>query len=212
VGLAALAAIVVVLRGKVDLNGSDSKKDKAAATTSTAAPKRRPPSETGKRAPLPQNPDDLAGSDPRALTHAVNLRRALVLLDRRRADREGVFDDLRLAPGRIDTQVKTPHRTLDLQMRADFSIPFADETAFPNDSDPEFRRKGLTARAVDATAPERMLRVIDRHRGGSAARDIDYFVISRDITDHRVRYGAYFKRGPRPRIVILERGRLRAIG
>jgi hypothetical protein len=117
-----------------------------------------------------------------------------------------------VAPGRIDTVVDSAERKLNLQIRPDFKIAFRSEHAFPNANNPRWREGGLGARSVDVTVPERMLRRIDGIRGGSAARDIDYFVIRRDIIDHHVGYGAYFKRGPQPRIVILEpNGSLRPI-
>lgn len=58
-----------------------------------------------------------------------------------------------------------------------------------------------------------MPRRIDRERRGPSARDLDYFVIRRDIIDFKVSYGAYLRSGPQPRIFLLEPGEaFRAIG
>jgi hypothetical protein len=161
---------------------------------------------------LPENPDDLPGTDRRSLTRPANLRKALRILERERTHREGVFDGLRVAPGRIDTTIDSAQRKLTLQIRPDFKISFRVDSAFPNDSNPNWRKTGLGAGAVDTSLPQRMLRRIDRTRHSNAARDIDYFVIDRDIIDFHVNYGAYFKRGPHPRIVTLEKnGSLRGI-
>ena len=220
----ALAAVGVVAGPDLFGGGDDDKETggKPAATvtdalgTSTAetvkgAPKLEPKPKP-KLADLPENPDDLPGTDPRALTRAANLRRALAVLERERTRREGVFDGLRVAPGRIDTTVESARRRLTLQVRPDFKIPFRVDSEFPNDNDPRWRAGGLGARNVDVTVPQRMLRRIDRIRRGSAEKDIDYFVIRRGIIDGRVSYGAYFNSGPHPRIVTLEpNGSLRAV-
>ena len=155
---------------------------------------------------LPANPDEVKGSQEISLHRPANLRRALRVLERERSRAEGVFDGLRVAPGRVDTTIDTPDRKIHLQVRPDFGIAFRSESDFPNATDPRFRRRGLGAGAVDVTVPARMIRRIDRRRSGSAARDLDYFVIRRDIIDYRVNYGAYLRSGPRPRIFLLEPG------
>jgi hypothetical protein len=219
---AALAAVGIVagpdLFGGSDDKGGGSRAKPALTTTSdalgTSAPEiQKPkPKPVSKPKPLPENPDDLAGTDPRSLTRAANLKRALAVLEGERQRSEGVFDGLRVAPGRIDTTIDSAERKLSIQIRPDFKIAFRADSKFPNANNPRWRRNGLGARAVDATVPQRMLRRIDRARGGSAAGDIDYFVIRRDVIDHHVGYGAYFKRGPRPRIVTLEpNGTLRSV-
>ena len=74
---------------------------------------------------LPENPDEARGTAPYALTKPANLRRALRVLDDRRAKVEGVFDGLRVAPGRIDTVIVHPDdRRTNLQIRPDLSISF----------------------------------------------------------------------------------------
>jgi hypothetical protein len=163
-------------------------------------------------AALPQNPDDLPGTDRRSLTRPANLRKALRVLERERTHREGVFDLVRVAPGRIDTTINSARRKLTLQIRPDFKISFRVDSEFPNDNNPNWRKTGLGAGAIDPAVPQRMLRSIDRTRHGNGARDIDYFVIDRDIIDFHVGYGAYFKRGPHPRIVTRQKdGSLRGI-
>jgi hypothetical protein len=135
------------------------------------------------------------------------------VLERERRSAEGVFDGLRVAPGRIDTTVNTPTKKIHLQIRPDFKIAFRSESDFPNATNPRFRKSGLGAGAVDVTRPARMIRRIDRQRSGSAARDLDYFVIRRDIIDFGVNYGAYLRSGPTPRIFLLESDQpFRAIG
>jgi hypothetical protein len=148
-----------------------------------------------------------------SLHRPANLRRALRVLERERRRAEGVFDGLRVAPGRIDTTIDTPDKKIHIQVRPDFEVSFRSESDFPNANDPRFRKRGLGSGAVDLTLPARLLRRIDRTRSGSAARDIDYFVIRRDIIDFKVNYGAYLRSGPRPRIFLLEPGEpFRAIG
>ena len=227
VALAAVVAIVLVAGPDIDLGGDDeelSAPPKQAAgederTERTEARGEPPPARTSEERPakprpaLPENPDEVRGSQEISLHRPANLRRALRVLERERRRAEGVFDGLRVAPGRIDTTVNTPSRKIHLQIRPDFRIAFRSESDFPNSGNPRFRRLGLGAGAVDATLPARMLRRIDRQRQGSSARDLDYFVIRRDIIDYKVNYGAYLRTGARPRIFLLEPDRpFRPIG
>ena len=162
---------------------------------------------------LPENPDDVRGTDPFALTRPVNLRRALAVLERERQPVEGVYDGLRIAPGRIDTTIVHPDdRRTNVQVRADLKVSFKSTHDFPTQAD--FRQSGLTGRMVEPTVPARLLRAIDGIRDGSAAHDVDYVVISRDIIDHRVDASAYMRiRTVRPRMFSKEPGQpLRVIG
>src|SRR5439155_25225450 len=112
------------------------------------------------------NPDLVRGNEEIALVRPRNLARALAVLERLRARAEGVFDGLRIAPGRIDTQVRNSHQIIDLQLRPDFSVPFDEKTDFPGN--PAVIANGLRARDVDPRAPARILREIDRRRRGSS--------------------------------------------
>jgi hypothetical protein len=161
---------------------------------------------------IPDDPDAVRGSDPYALTRPANLRRALAVLDARRARVRGVFDGLRVAPGRIDTVIVHPDdRRTNIQVRADLEVPFESTHDFPTQSG--FRRGGLTAREVDVTAPARLLRGIDRQRRGSAARDVDYVVFGKSSIDGSIGVTAYMRiRTPRPRYFRLEGGRVEAFG
>jgi hypothetical protein len=161
---------------------------------------------------LPDNPDDVRGSDSFALTRPANLRRAMQVLDRRRQEVEGVFDGLRIAPGRIDTIIIHPDdRRTNIQVRPDFEISFESTHDFPTQED--FRKRGLTARDVDYAAPAKLLRGIDKVRRGSAERDIDYFVLGKSIIDFKVELTAYMRiRTPRPRYFRMENGKAVAFG
>ena len=161
---------------------------------------------------VPDDPDAVRGTDPYALTRPANLRRALAVLDRRRRAVKGAFDALRVAPGRIDTVIVHPDdRRTNIQVRADLEIAFETAHDFPTPAG--FRKGGLTARDVDVRAPARLLRGIDSRRRGSAARDVDYVVIGRDIIDFDVDVTAYMRiRTPRPRHFRLEGGRVEAFG
>jgi hypothetical protein len=161
---------------------------------------------------LPENPDDVRGTDSFALTRPANLRRALLVLDSRRREVEGVFDGLRIAPGRIDTVIVHPDdRRTNLQITPNLAIPFESTHDFP--TQPGFRKRGLTARDVPVAKVERLLRAIDRRRPGSAARDVDYVVVGKDIIDFDVEVMAYMRiRTPRPRYWRMERGKAVAFG
>ena len=165
-----------------------------------------------KELELPSNPDDVRGTDSYALTRAPNLRRAMRVLDARRRKVEGVFDLLRVAPGRIDTTIIHPDdRMTTIQVNANRDISFENLIDFP--TQPGFRKNGLTARDVPAQKVGRLLRAIDRERNGSAARDVDYVVIDRDIIDQGVDVNAYMRiRTPRPRYWRMEGGRAVAFG
>jgi hypothetical protein len=182
----------------------------------TAAPRPRT-TELGVSKPdvekLPDNPDDVHGDDAFSLTRPANLRRALAVLERKRQKVEGVYDGLRVAPGRIDTIIIHPDdRMTNIQVRPDFEVSFETTHDFPTQAD--FRKDGITARDVDVAAPAKLLRAIDKLRHGSAAHDIDYFVIDRDIIDGGMNLGAYMRiRTPRPRMFTKEPGEApRAIG
>jgi hypothetical protein len=161
---------------------------------------------------VPDDPDEVHGSDSYALTRPANLRRALAVLERRRARVRGVFDGLRVAPGRLDTVIVHPDdRRTNIQVRADFEVAFESTHDFPTQAD--FRKGGLTARDVDASAPARLLRGIDRQRRGSAARDVDYIVFGKSIIDRSVHVTAYMRiRTLRPRYFRLEGRRVEAFG
>jgi hypothetical protein len=215
IAAAALVAILAVAVPKIDLGGDDAE---PAADTSPAREESRSeqPAEPEKPKPAkptpPSSPDEVKGNEERALTRPANFRRALAVLERRRRSVEGVFDGLRVAPGRIDTTVETKSRRMHLQVRTDFKIGFSTDSEFPNR--PDYRRYGLTGRDVDVRAPAQILERIDGVRkGGSAARDIDYVVIRRDIIDFKVNVSAYLRSGPAPRAFSQEPGEpFRVIG
>jgi hypothetical protein len=229
--IAALGAVAIVAvltaGGGIDLGGDDSKSD--AREESEAPAETNSGAESDADAPavpnsdahmeahaddreIPDDPDAVRGTDPFALTRPANLRRALAVLDRRRASVGGAFEGLRVAPGRIDTVIVHPDdRRTNIQIRPDFEVPFESTHDFPTQAG--FRKTGLTAAAVDPTAPARLLRGIDGQRRGSAARDVDYVVIGRDIIDLGLDVTAYMRiRTPRPRYFRLEDGRVEAFG
>ncbi len=231
--LTALVAIVAVVAtsGGIDLGGGDDDAADSGARSSTGdarapAEDAKSPSEVDatdrsdadatpavEKRQLPENPDDVRGTDPFALTRPANLRRALAVLERERQPVEGVYDGLRIAPGRIDTTIVHPDdRRTNVQVRADLKVSFKSTHDFPTQAD--FRQDGLTGRMVDPIVPARLLRTIDRIRDGDAAHDVDYVVIGRDIIDHRVDASAYMRiRTPRPRMFSKEPGQpLRVIG
>ena len=229
IAVAAVAIVaVVVSSGGIDLGGGGEPAERGSAGGGEAgseddeAPGEEPekpeePEEPEEPEPaereLPENPDDVRGSDPFALTRTVNFRRVLAVLEARRRRVEGVFDGLRLAPGRIDTIIIHPDdRRTNIQVRPDFRISFESTHDFPTQAG--FRETGLSARMVDVRAPARILRAIDRIRRGSAARDVDYLVIGRHIIDRGVDVSAFMRiRTPRPRAFLKEPdAELRAIG
>ena len=224
VALAAVAIVAVVTAGgglklpSIDLPsiGGGSDDSEQVADTSDPleqeGPAEQDTPERPKKPELPDNPDDVRGTAAYALTRAPNLRRALRVLDARRRKVEGVFDGLRIAPGRIDTTIIHPDdRRTNLQVRADRAISFESTIDFPTQAG--FRKGGLTARDVPVQKVGRLLRAIDRQRSGSAARDVDYVVVGKDIIDFDVEVLAYMRiRTPRPRYWRMEGGRPVAIG
>ena len=225
VALAAVAIVAVVATSgglklpSIDLpsiGGSGDAAEPAADASDTSDPvEDEAPAEEEKKkekVELPSNPDDVRGTDSYALTRAPNLRRALRVLDARRRKVEGVFDLVRVAPGRIDTTIIHPDdRITTLQVNANREISFENLIDFP--TQPGFRKSGLTARDVPVQKVGRLLRAIDRERNGSAARDVEYVVVDRDIIDHGVDVNAYMRiRTPRPRYWRMEGGRAVAFG
>ena len=221
--IAALAVVAIVAAavpklGDIelpDLSGGDD----SAAPVAAGSPGPEEREEIEKATPPepatptpPSSPDMVKGSEERSLTRPANFRKALAVLERKRSSVEGVFDGLRVAPGRIDTVVETKTRRMNLQVRTDFKIGFSTDHEFPNR--PDFRRYGLAAQDVDVRAPAQILERIDGVRkGSSAARDIDYVVIRRDIIDFKVNVSAYLRTGPAPRAFSQEPGeRFRVIG
>ena len=201
----ALVAIVTVAAPKVDLGRDEEARPSAAKPPSQEPPAERPARPKPTTTKPPSNPDEVKGNEERALTRPANFRRALGVLERKRRSVEGVFDGLRVAPGRIDTTIETRTRRMHLQVRMDFKIGFATDSEFPNR--PDYRRYGLAAGDVDVRAPAQILERIDSIRkGSSAARDLDYVVISRDIVDFRVNVSAYLRTGPDPRAFVQEPG------
>ena len=152
------------------------------------------------------------GTDPYALTRPANLRRALRVLDARRRKVEGVFDGLRIAPGRIDTVIIHPDdRRTNIQVRPDYEISFESTHDFPTQAG--FRKGGLAAAEVPVREVGHLLRAINEQRGGSAERDVDYLVVGKDIIDFDVDVTAYMRiRTPRPRYWRMEGGRAVSFG
>jgi hypothetical protein len=178
---------------------------------SSDSPEQGDPAEP-KQPELPQNLDDVRGTAPYALTRPSNLRRALRVLDHRRRKVGGVFDGLRIAPGRIDAMIIHPDdRRTNLQIRPDLVISFESTYDFPTEAG--FRKGGLRARDVPVNQVRRLLRAIDKQRKDSAARDVDYVVVDKDIIDFRVEVMAYMRiRTARPRYWRLEGGTATAFG
>jgi hypothetical protein len=232
-GAAVAILVVVIASGAIELPGSDDDGSSANAPAAQDEPAAEDEPAGGTLAPnsdahaeahareeeraeappeLPEDPDEVRGTDPYALTRPANLRRALAVLERRRAEVRGAFDGLRIAPGRIDTVIVHPDdRRTNIQVRADFEVAFESTHDFPTQTD--FRRTGLTAGHVDVRVPARLLAGIDRQRRGSAARDVDYIVVGRNVIDRNVDVTAYMRiRTPRPRYFRLENGRVAAFG
>ncbi len=162
---------------------------------------------------MPDNPDEVRGTDSYALTRTANFREAMRVLDRRRQQVEGEFESIRVAPGRIDTVIVHPDdRRTNIQIRPDMKIAFDSTHDFPTQAD--FRDDGLRAGMLSEVDTTALLRSIDTIRRGSAEHDVDYIVVSRDIIDGRIDQGAYMRiRTPRPRNFLKEPGEeLRAIG
>lgn len=218
IALAAVAIVGVVTAGgglslpSINLPSIGSGNDKVEQVAQTSDPVEQESPPEKQRPELPDNPDDVRGTAPYALTRAPNLRRALSVLDTRRRKVEGVFDGLRIAPGRVDTTIIHPDdRRTNLQVRADRAISFESTVDFPTQAG--FRKGGLTARDVPVQKVGRLLRAIDRQRHGSAARDVDYVVVGKDIIDYSVELLAYMRiRTPRPRYWRMEGGSAVAIG
>jgi len=222
VALAAVAIVAVVTAGGgfslpslpslPSLGGGDDAEQVADARAGDPSDSSDADSSPDEELELPENPDDVHGTDSFALTKAANLRRALLVLDSRRQEVEGVFDGLRIAPGRIDTVIIHPDdRRTNLQIRPDLVISFESTHDFPTQSG--FRKRGLTARDVPVAKVGRLLRAIDKQRNGSAARDVDYVVVGKDIIDFDVMVTAYMRsRTPRPRYWRMEGGKAVAFG
>ena len=211
IGLLALIAILAVAAPRIDLGNDDDSSEPVAETEPAPAEPEEPEKPEEPAAPKPakptppSNPDDVKGNEERSLTRPANFRKALAVLERRRRAVEGVFDGLRVAPGRIDTTVETKTRRMSLQVRTDFKIGFSTDHEFPNR--PDFRRYGIVAKDVDVRAPAQVLERIDGvRRGSSAALDIDYVVIRRDIIDFKVNLTAFLRSGPPPRAFSQEPG------
>jgi hypothetical protein len=220
-------AVVSIVAVVISQSGGDDRKKTGASKTearTVTARTETAPARTERTAPattpspkrrLPSDPEAVLGNDELALQRPRNLRRALRVLERQRQRFEGVFDDLRIAPGRIDTTIERADRRRNVQIRGDLSIPFSNEFDFPTGQD--ILRNGLRARDVDVQMPRRILNAIDLVRAGSSAtRDLDYMVVRKDIIDHEVSWSAYLQSGPRPRQFSVEGGKrritLRAIG
>jgi len=218
IALAPVAIVAVVSAGgglnlpSIDLPslGGGSDEPEQVADTSDPVEQESPPRE--QKPDLPANPDDVRGTNSYALTRPANLRRALRVLDARRRKVEGVFDGLRIAPGRIDTVVLHPDdRRTNLQVAADFEISSESTIDFPTQTG--FRKGGMNAREVPVREVGRLLRAIDRQRTGSAARDVDYVVVGKDIIDFDVEVNAYMRiRTPRPRYWRMDGGKAVSFG
>jgi hypothetical protein len=206
-GAVAITAVLVA-NGGLPFGGDDD--EPAAEERVATAPERDEPEAD---ADLPDNPDEVLGTDARALTRTDNFHEAMRVLDRRRQQVEGEFESIRVAPGRIDTVIVHPDdRRTNIQIRPDMEIAFDSTHDFPTPAD--FRDDGLRAGMLSEVDTGALLRSIDAVRSGSAEHDVDYIVVSRDIIDGRIDHSAYMRiRTPRPRAFLKEPGEeLREIG
>jgi hypothetical protein len=209
-GAVAITAVLVA-NGGLPFGGGDD--EPAAEKQAATGPEREEREEPEADADLPDNPDEVRGTDARALTRTDNFHEAMRVLDRRRQQVEGEFESIRVAPGRIDTVIVHPDdRRTNIQIRPDMEIAFDSTHDFPTPAD--FRDGGLRAGALSEVDTSALLRSIDAVRRGSAEHDVDYIVVSRDIIDGRIDQSAYMRiRTPRPRAFLKEPGaELRAIG
>jgi hypothetical protein len=213
IGAVAITAVLVA-NGGLPFGGDDD--EPGAEQRPATAPEREEadePEEPEGDGDLPDNPDEVRGSDAYALTRTDNFQEAMRVLDRRRQQVEGEFESIRVAPGRIDTVIVHPDdRRTNIQIRPDMEIAFDSTHDFPTPAD--FRDDGLRAGQLSEVDSSALLRSIDSIRRGSAKHDVDYIVVSRDIIDGRIDQSAYMRiRTPRPRAFLKEPGEeLRAIG
>src|SRR5215204_4432293 len=131
VSLALVAIVAVLVSGRgLDLSAGDGSGEQAAEREPAdredePAKLEEPARPEPKEIDLPENPDDVRGSDAYALTRTRKFRRALSVIDRERRRVEGVFESVRVAPGRIDTVIVHPDdRLTNIQVRADLEISF----------------------------------------------------------------------------------------
>jgi hypothetical protein len=213
-GAVAIAAIVIANSG-LSFGGDDDEPGSEQVATESAPEEESALTDSVETLPepeLPDNPDEVRGTDAFALTRTPNLQAALGVLERRRRQVEGVFESLRVAPGRIDTVIVHPDdRRTNIQVRPDMEIAFDSTHDFPTPAD--FRKRGLRASMLSGVDTTALLRSIDKMRRGSAERDVDYIVLGRDIIDGHIDQSAYMRiRTPRPRAFLKEPGeKLRAI-
>jgi hypothetical protein len=213
-GAVAIAAIVIANSG-LSFGGDDDEPGSEQVATESAPEEESALTDSVETLPepeLPDNPDEVRGTDAFALTRTPNLQAALGVLERRRRQVEGVFESLRVAPGRIDTVIVHPDdRRTNIQVRPDMKIAFDSTHDFPTPAD--FRKRGLRASMLSGVDTTALLRSIDKMRRGSAERDVDYIVLGRDIIDGHIDQSAYMRiRTPRPRAFLKEPGeKLRAI-
>jgi hypothetical protein len=207
-GAVAIAAVVIANSG-LSLGGDDDQPGSEQVATEPAPEEESALTDSAETVPepdLPDNPDDVRGTDAFALTRTPNLQAALGVLERRRRQVEGVFESLRVAPGRIDTVIVHPDdRRTNIQVRPDMEIAFDSTHDFPTPTD--FRKRGLRASMLSGVDTTALLRSIDKVRRGSAERDVDYIVLGRDIIDGHIDQSAHMRiRTPRPRIFLKEPG------
>ncbi len=158
VAVVAITAVVVA-NGGLPFGGDD---DEPASEEAAAEPAPADEPEPEDPQELPDNPDEVRGTDSYALTRTANFREAMRVLDRRRRQVEGEFESIRVAPGRIDTVIVHPDdRRTNIQIRPDMKIAFDSTHDFPTQAD--FRDDGLRAgmlSEVDTTRPA----ALDRRR------------------------------------------------
>jgi hypothetical protein len=214
--LGAVGIAAIVLANSEPFGGED---EPVSAEEETAEPAAEEESaltdsvETVPEPDLPDNPDEVRGTDAFALTRTPNFGAALGVLERRRRQVQGEFESIRVAPGRIDTVIVHPDdRRTNIQVRPDMEIAFDSTHDFPTPAD--FRKRGLRASMLSGVDTSALLRSIDKIRRGSAERDVDYIVLGRDIIDGHIDQSAYMRiRTPRPRAFVKEPGeKLRPIG
>jgi hypothetical protein len=214
-GAVAIAAVVIA-NGGLSFGGDDDEPGSEQVATEPAPEEESALTDSVETLPepdLPDNPDEVRGTDAFALTRTPNFAAALGVLQRRRRQVEGVFESLRVAPGRIDTVIVHPDdRRTNIQVRPDMEIAFDSTHDFPTPTD--FRKRGLLASMLSGVDTTALLRSIDKVRRGSAERDVDYIVLGRDIIDGRIDQSAYMRiRTPHPRAFLKEPGeKLRPIG
>jgi hypothetical protein len=175
-----LAAAVGAFGGYALMHGvAPGTKTDATRTDSAGVPVQQTPSGP---------PPELKGGDPKSMLRPEQMRRALAIMEREGGGPGARVEYIRLAPGRINTDIAGDGKRIDLYLAPDGRLYSRSESSSGASSPDD----DIAVGKIPAGAPWRIVRNL-RESAGLTPDDIDYMLIQREPISEKFQWLVYLK-------------------